>query len=83
MLTPEDIKNLTEYQLEVYKDVFVTKEDFNKVDKGLGNVQTSLEGLALEVKNISDTMPTINHRLEKTEDWIEQTAPKVGVNFDR
>ena len=53
MLTPEDIKNLTEYQ----KTVFVTKEEFNdvfvKLKQSINILQISVDGLA------KDTAPKL------------------------
>lgn len=31
MLTPEDIKNLTNYQIEAYKNIFAIKEDMKEL----------------------------------------------------
>jgi hypothetical protein len=80
MLTPEDIKNLTEYQ----KEIFVTKEDLVKVlDEKLLPLQRSVDAIANGLKSQGDEIYVVNHRLEKTEDWIEEAAPKVGIKFDR
>lgn len=51
MLTPEDIKNLTEYQ----KEVLVTKEEFNSFrDEHRGD----FSNLSLEIVDIKEVMAT-------------------------
>jgi hypothetical protein len=45
MLNTEDIKKLTEYQIEVFKDVFLTKEDGKKLETKVDKVQTSLDAV--------------------------------------
>lgn len=45
MLTDEDIKNLTEYQLKVFKRVFVTKDAFNRL---ISKLQSCVDKLATQ-----------------------------------
>lgn len=81
MLTPEDIKNLTEYQ----KTVFVTQKSFDKaienVQKSFSTLQTSVDAIAKDNHDKSQAIPVINERLEKAENWIDKAAPKLGVKF--
>ena len=62
MLTPEDIKNLTEYQKEVFKEVFATKEASDKLDMKVSNLQTSVDAIALAQKNEADKKQVFEHR---------------------
>lgn len=81
MLTPEDIKNLTEYQ----KTIFVTKDEmtagFESVNKNLSSLQTSVDAIAKDNHDKSQEMPVINERLEKAENWIGKAVPKLGIKF--
>jgi predicted nucleic acid-binding Zn-ribbon protein len=81
MLTPEDIKNLTEFQ----KTVFATKEEMNagfeSLNKKLSNLQTSVDAIAKDNLTKSQEMPVVNNRIEKVENWIDKAAPKVGIKF--
>lgn len=45
MLDTEDIKKLTEYQLEVFKDVFLTKEDGRIIKDKINQLQGSIGAL--------------------------------------
>ena len=82
MLTPEDIKNLTEYQ----KQIFVTKEDLDNPTDGLKQsftkLQTSVDGIAKDIKTHSEELIVLNRRVKKTEDWIDQASPKLGLKFE-
>jgi hypothetical protein len=45
MLDPQDIKKLTEYQLDVFKGVFVTKQDNAMLEEKMDNIQNSLDAV--------------------------------------
>lgn len=82
MLTPEDIKNLTEYQ----KTVFVTKEELTNavadLKKGFSDLQTSVDG-AMKDKIIRETEATAAaRRIKDVENWIDKAAPKLGIEFE-
>jgi hypothetical protein len=82
MLSTEDIKNLTEYQLEVFKDVFLTKEDGQKMDVKIDRVQNSLDAVLKEKQTRDAEVIVLNHRIKKTEDWIDKAAPKLDIKFE-
>ena len=42
MLSTDDIKKLTDYQIEVFKDVFATKKDIKGLESKINNVQNTL-----------------------------------------
>jgi peptidoglycan hydrolase CwlO-like protein len=85
MLTPEDIKNLTKYQTEVFKDVFATKKDmdtgFEKLDKKIIKLQTSVDAIAKDNLSKSQEMPVLNSRIKEVENWVDKAAPKLGIKF--
>ena len=82
MLDSEDIKKLTEYQLEVFKDVFVNKEDLKKVDVKIDDIQNSLD-LLLKDKKIKDEESIVaNHRVKALEDWTDKASRKLNIKFE-
>jgi hypothetical protein len=85
MLTPEDIKNLTKYQTEVFKDVFATKKDmdagFEKLDRKLSNLQTSVDAIAKDNLSKSQKVPVLGYRIKEVENWVDKAAPKLGIKF--
>ena len=78
MLTSKDIENLTKYQLEVFKDVFVTKEDF---DPKITKLQTSIDNMAKDIKDLKEDKVIVNHRMKNAENWIDKASPKLGLDF--
>ncbi len=79
MLSIEDIKRITEAQIEAQKEVFYTKED---LDKKFSRLQTSVDSFAKDNLNKSQELPTINRRIKDVENWVDKAAPKLGVKFE-
>lgn len=79
MITDKDIKKLTDYQLEVFKEVFVTKDLF---DEKITKLQTSVDNLSKDVKDIKDDKSILNNRMKNAENWIDKASPKLGLKFD-
>ena len=78
MLTKRDIENLTEYQ----KHVFVTKEDNKKVETKIDKIQTTVDVLVKDVKDLKDEMMIVNHRMKNVENWVDEASPKLGLKFE-
>jgi len=81
MLNIEDIKKLTKYQVEVFKDVFVTKDDFRKTDVKIDEIQISLDVVLNDKKTRDQEVAVLNYRMKKTEDFLDKAAPKLGLKF--
>ena len=82
MLTTDEIKKLTEYQVEVFKDVFATKEDIKEIKTSLNTLQTSVNNLSKESLTNEDERRISNRRIKDLENWADKAAPKVGIAFD-
>ena len=82
MLTPEDIKNLTEYQ----KEIFVTKDEFQEafgeLKQSIKTLQIAVDGIAKISKDDADEIASAQYRLDKVESWVSKAAPKVDVRFE-
>ena len=81
MLTPEDIKNLTDYQLEVFKDTFTTKEDFKDLKSSFSALQTSVDAFAKRADTYYQEMAVLSHKVERMEQWIKAVSEKIGVSY--
>jgi hypothetical protein len=81
-MTIQEIEALTEYQKNVFKDVFMTKEDGQKLEGKIDNIQTTLDGLAMQTKSNGQELAVLNNRMKRAEDWIDKASPKVGVKFE-
>ena len=82
MLKLEEIKKLIDYQIEIFKDIFVTKGDFGHLEGKINRVQNSLDALLKNDLKHDQEMTILGFRIEKTEDWIDQAAPKIGIEFE-
>ncbi len=81
MLDTEDIKKLTEYQVEVFKDVFMTQEQGNKLETKIDNVKNSLDAVLKDKQTRDQEVLVLNHRMKNTEDFLDKAAPKLGLEF--
>jgi len=77
MITINEIKKLTEFQ----KEVFMTKEDGKEIKESLGTIQTSLDNLAKDVKDLKQEKTVINYRMKNVENWVDKASPKLGLGF--
>ena len=78
MLTPEDIKNLTEYQ----KEVFVTKEDFKRLEGKFDDLQIAVDNYAKKANDYYQEMVMMNQKLNRHEKWILQIADKLNIKLE-
>jgi len=82
MLSTEEIKKLTDYQVEVFKDVFATKDDLKEVKSTLHSLQISLDSIAKDTKDIKAKQGIGNRRIKDLEDFADEAAPKLGMKFE-
>lgn len=75
MLSTDEIKKLTEYQVEVFKDVFATKDDFGRLEVKVNTLQTSVDNLSKDKKDRTQEMATVNRRLKDAENWVDKPSP--------
>jgi len=82
MLTQEDIKNLTEYQ----KEIFVTKEEFNsfrdEYREDFSKLQTAVDNYAKKANDYYQEMVMMNQKLNRHEKWILQIADKLNIKLE-
>ena len=81
MLSIEEIEKLTNYQVEVFKDVFVTKEDIKEIKTSLNVLQTSVVNLSTDKENATEEITTVNRRLKEAGNWIDKAAEKLDIKF--
>ena len=82
MLTTDEIKKLTEYQVEVFKDVFATKDDIKGLEIKINNVQTSLDIVLKDKKTFEQEQTVASHRIKDLEDWTDKAASKLNIRFE-
>lgn len=81
MLGTEDITRLTKYQIAVFKDVFFTKEDGQKLEAKVDIVQNSIDAILKDKQTRDQEVTVLNHRMKETEDFLDKAAPKLGLEF--
>lgn len=81
MLTDEEIKKLTEYQVLVFKDVFFTKEDGQFLENKIRKVQNSLDAVLKDRITKDQEMTILSHKLNETQNWINKAAKKLDLEF--
>jgi len=79
MLTSEDIKKITEAQVESQKDLFYTKYE---LDSKFSRILSHLDWLVKREKDREEARTIKGNRLERIESWIQRAAPKLGVEFE-
>lgn len=82
MLDTKDIEKLTKYQIEVFKDVFATKEDLKKTDAKIDKIQTSLDAVLKDKQARDGEVLVLNHRMKKAENLLDKVAPKLGLKYE-
>lgn len=81
MFSTEEIKKLTNYQIEAFKDVFATKEDVGEIKGQLNTLQTSVDDLSKSKQTDEQESIVSNHRIKELENWVDKAAPKISVKF--
>jgi hypothetical protein len=82
MLTPEDIKNLTDYQIEAFKDIFVIKDDFNELTNKFDILQTSVDAYAKRADTYFQEMVVLAHKVDRHEKWFHLIAEKLDIKLE-
>ena len=69
MLDTHDIKKLTEYQLEVFKNVFMTKEDGKGLENKIDRMQPTIDGIAKMTHDNNQEIIVLNHKIQNGKPW--------------
>ena len=82
MLTSEDIKNLTEYQ----KEIFATKNDIQelqrKIEQRMDTLTNAVDGFAKEALKNSQEITVLTNRVGRAEHHLQQIADKVNIKLE-
>ncbi len=82
MLTFEEIKKLTAYQLEVFKDVFATKEDLEGLRGQFRHMQNTLDSALKDGKDNKQEILVNGHRVDRLEKWAKKAGGKIDIKFE-
>ncbi len=81
MFTIEQLKQLSAFLIDEFKEVFATKEDLKVLDIKISNLQTSMDGIVKITAKHEDEIPIMGSRLENLEGWVKEAAPKIGLKY--
>ncbi len=81
MFTIEQLKQLSDFLIDEFKEVFATKEDLKVLDIKISNLQTSMDGIVKITAKHEDEIPIMGSRLENLEGWVKEAAPKIGLKY--
>jgi len=59
MIDTEDIKKLTKYLTEAFKEVFFTKEDWQKLELKVDKIETDLSAFQTNIPSLKTDVPTL------------------------
>jgi uncharacterized coiled-coil DUF342 family protein len=82
MLTNEDVKKITEANLEVNREIFATKEDFEELRQDFRKLQSAVDTYAQKADAYFQEMVMLSHKVDRLEKWILQIAEKTGVTLE-
>jgi hypothetical protein len=69
--------------IAIIKSDYVTKEDIKNLatKASVEELKTSVDNLALRVKENTDEITVLGERQERMESWVKLAAPKVGIDY--
>lgn len=78
MLTHEDIKNLSDYQ----KEIFATKEDIKHLDAKFDVLLTSVDNYAKKADTYFQEMVVLSNKVNRHERWFHLIADKLNIKLE-
>ena len=82
MLTDKDIQKIIKANIEVGKEVFTTKEDFEELRQDFRKLQSSVDRYLTKTEKWYQEMKMLSHKVDRHEKWINQIARKLGVKLE-
>lgn len=81
MFTIEQLKQLSDFLIHEFKEVFATKEDLKFLDDKINTLQNTMDSVAKLAHDNNDEIAALGGRLDNVEDWVEKAAPKIGLEY--
>lgn len=90
MLSTDDIKKITNAQIEAQKQIFFTKDQLEEkfytkpeMDTKFSGLQSSIDSFTKDKQTKDQELPVLNRRVKEVENWVDKAAPKLGIKFQR
>lgn len=81
MFTIEQLKQLSDFLIHEFKEVFATKDDLKVLDDKINTLQNTMDGVAKLAAKHEDEIPIMGARVNGVEDWVKKAAPKIGLEY--
>lgn len=82
MFSIEQLKQLSDFLIKDFKDVFVTKEDITVLDTKIMGIQNSLDNMAkITLKNEQEIL-VMGERVNNHENWIKKASLTTGIDLE-
>lgn len=85
MFKVEELKQSSDFLLEEFKLVFLTKEEmderFERMNSKFDQLQTSVDGLVKNIVTDNQEIPAIGHRVDNVDNWVKKATPKIGLKY--
>lgn len=81
MFTTEQLKQLSNFLINEFKEVFATKADFKVLDDKISTLQNSVDGLAKLGSDNQDEVAALGGRVDNVKGWVKVAAPKLGLEY--
>lgn len=81
MFTIEQLKQLSDFLKQEFKEVFATQEDLKVLDVKIDTLQTSIDGLAKLGAKYTEEIPIMGDRVNNIEVWVKKAAPKIKLEY--
>jgi len=89
MLTKDDIKQITNAQIEAQKEIFFTKDEMDEkfyskteMDEKFKNLQIPIDAVYKEKKTNDQERTVSAGRIKELKNWVDKAAPKLGIKFE-
>jgi predicted nucleic acid-binding Zn-ribbon protein len=81
IFTVEQFKQLSDFLIDEFKEVFATKEDLKELKDQISEIQTTMDGIAKLAAKHDDEIPIMGSRIDRVESWVQKAAPKIGLKY--
>lgn len=89
MLTPQDIKKITQAQIAAQKHIFFTKKEIYAIfltkaefNEKFSKLQGSMDKIVKMFSDNSQEVKVFGHRVDRLENWAKPAGEKIGLKFE-
>jgi uncharacterized protein Yka (UPF0111/DUF47 family) len=77
---------LTKTDIQLLKEIFVTKDEFHQgftlLNEKVDSLTTSVDGLVKMTVVNTDELKAMSHRIHKLERWADRAGERIGIKIE-